>query len=394
MLALRADWQSYFGQLTYYLALALFFTGCRFHEWAKLTAGRLVCSAGGAIVAARMRVKGGTFRDLPLPDELSAGLRDWRAFLDSVRGHRLRAGGVDFAASLLVFPGRDGLPVSNQAFNGRLKRACIRAGVPVISAHSLRHTAATLLLNERDATLRDVQSLLGHKSLATTARYTHVDHRRLRGVVEKINLRSWRVTILPSHRRKIGASSDPVLMTVVQILFATGKSFTVDGLREKLREFFREDTNADRRAAASLANVDLITVLLDGNSALSAVGLQIRIVNGVVSLLTAKIESHRVAEYLRHQTGASGNPEMTTAMLEVLACIAFKQPISQAEIDRVFAVDKRSLVVKLRDAGIVADFAGDDGRLRFATTAAFLQRFGLANLEELKMAQAAPVNSD
>ncbi len=185
-----------------------------------------------------------------------------------------------------------------------------------------------------------------------------------------------------------------MLRTVVQILFATGKSFTVDGLREKLREFFREDTNADRRAAASLANVDLITVLLDGNSALSAVGLQIRIVNGVVSLLTAKIESHRVAEYLRHQTGASGNPEMTTAMLEVLACIAFKQPISQAEIDRVFAADKRGLVVKLRDSGVVADFAGDDGRLRFATTAAFLQRFGLANLEELKIAQATPVNSD
>ena len=122
----------------------------------------------------------------------------------------------------------------------------------------------------------------------------------------------------------------------MQILFATGKSFTVDGLREKLREFFREDTNVDRRSAASLANVDLITVLLDGNSALSAVGLQIRIVNGVVSLLTSKIESQHVARCLRHQTGASGNPEMTTAMLEVLACIAFKQPISQAEVDRVF----------------------------------------------------------
>jgi hypothetical protein len=28
---------------------------------------------------------------------------------------------------------------------------------------------------------------------------------------------------------------------VVQLLFATGKSFTVDGLREKLREFFRQE---------------------------------------------------------------------------------------------------------------------------------------------------------
>jgi Phage integrase family len=70
-------------------------------------------------------------------------------------------------------PGRDGAPFSNQAFNARIKLACERARVPVISAHPLRHTAATLLLNKRGANLRDVQTLLGHKSLATTVRYTH-----------------------------------------------------------------------------------------------------------------------------------------------------------------------------------------------------------------------------
>jgi chromosome segregation and condensation protein ScpB len=60
--------------------------------------------------------------------------------------------------------------------------------------------------------------------------------------------------------------------------------------------------------------------------------------------------------------------------LEVLACIAFKQPISQAEIDQLFDADKRGLVVKLRDLKLVEEFAGADGRLRFATTGAFLQR--------------------
>ena len=73
----------------------------------------------------------------------------------------------------------------------------------------------------------------------------------------------------------------------------------------------------------------------------------------------------------------------------MLACIAFKQPISQAEIDQLFAADKRGLVVKLRDLKLVEEFAGDDGRLRFATTESFLQRFGLENAQQLSAVLAA-----
>ena len=59
-----------------------------------------------------------------------------------------------------------------------------------VSGDPLWHTAATLLLNERGANLRNVQALLGHKSLATTARYTHVDSERLRSLVGNLRLQS------------------------------------------------------------------------------------------------------------------------------------------------------------------------------------------------------------
>jgi chromosome segregation and condensation protein ScpB len=174
--------------------------------------------------------------------------------------------------------------------------------------------------------------------------------------------------------------------SVVQLLFSTGKSFTVDGLREKLREFYREEVRSELRAVAALSNVELITALLSCNRQLALVGLQLRIINGVVSLLTIEVHNKALAAYLSEQGSASGSLFLSTATLEVLACVAFKQPISQAEIDQLFDADKRGLVVKLRDLKLVEEFAGADGRLRFATTRTFLQRFGLASLQELTAA--------
>ena len=88
-----------------------------------------------------------------------------------------------------LFVNRRGARLTRQRV-WQLLRRYAAAGLitKAISPHTLRHSFATHLL-ERGADLRTVQELLGHASISTTQRYTHVDRSRLKTIHERYHPR-------------------------------------------------------------------------------------------------------------------------------------------------------------------------------------------------------------
>lgn len=78
-----------------------------------------------------------------------------------------------------VFRNRSGGALTDRSMRRIVRKLGLRAGVGHVHPHAFRHAFATHLL-DHGADLRAVQELLGHRSLSTTQRYTHVSVRALR----------------------------------------------------------------------------------------------------------------------------------------------------------------------------------------------------------------------
>lgn len=107
--------------------------------------------------------KGGRERILQLCDEEVMGaIRDYRA---------LRSEEIENRAHF--FHNRLGGRLSEQSVRSGLKQYAVGAGLGRVTPHMLRHSLATLLLEE-GVDIRYIQSLLGHTSITTTQIYTEV----------------------------------------------------------------------------------------------------------------------------------------------------------------------------------------------------------------------------
>ena len=125
--------------------------------------------------------KGNRDRFVPLPQATHQLLRRfWQVHRNPVLLFPNRHGGLRGAATATTPLDRGGVQTT-LAPGGRRLRAKKK-----ITPHSLRHSYATHLI-EAGVDLIEVQKILGHHSILTTARYTHLTDQTKHHAIDRIN---------------------------------------------------------------------------------------------------------------------------------------------------------------------------------------------------------------
>ncbi len=122
------------------------------------------------------------------------------------------------------------------------------------------------------------------------------------------------------------------------------------------------------------------------NSENSPRGLNLLVFDDTCQLCTKE----RFAPYIREALGIRRGGNLSTSSLEVLAVVAYNQPVTRALIDSVRGVDSSYAVGSLIDKGLIESVGRLDAPGRpvlYGTTAKFLRVFGINSLEELPTAE-------
>ena len=83
-----------------------------------------------------------------------------------------------------LFVSRQGHPMASASVGSVIKNTIKAAGLDKsLSTHRLRHTSATLMYQYGQVDIRTIQAILGHASLQTTQRYTHVSQQQVTNAV-------------------------------------------------------------------------------------------------------------------------------------------------------------------------------------------------------------------
>lgn len=159
----------------------LYSTGARVSELVGMNLEDLRLSEG----LVHLRGKGRKERIVPIGEVALKAIRNYRASLKpSAVGHQ---------PSAPVFLNHRGGRLTTRSVARIVACYSSRLAGGSVSPHTLRHSFATHLLDE-GADLRSIQEMLGHASLSTTQKYTHLATDQLMAVYDKTHPRAGRAT--------------------------------------------------------------------------------------------------------------------------------------------------------------------------------------------------------
>jgi len=158
------------------LILTMYSAGLRVSELVSLCMENITYT----LDEARITGKGGKERYVFFSEEAKAAIAEYLP----TRAAKLAMLGIDSKKGSL-FISRKGQPISVPGVRWIISRYAQQSGLGKnIHPHSLRHSFATHLVNS-GCDVRIVQEMLGHSSLSTTQRYTHVNMETIKKVYKK-----------------------------------------------------------------------------------------------------------------------------------------------------------------------------------------------------------------
>jgi len=158
------------------LIMTMYSAGLRISEIVSLS----MSDISRAFDEAKIKGKGGKERYVFFSDEAKEAIAEYLP----QREARLKMAGIDGRKSAL-FINRKGRPISVPGVRWIISRYSQYSGLGKnVHPHALRHSFATHLVNS-GCDVRIVQEMLGHSSISTTQRYTHVNIDKMKNVYAK-----------------------------------------------------------------------------------------------------------------------------------------------------------------------------------------------------------------
>jgi segregation and condensation protein B len=170
-----------------------------------------------------------------------------------------------------------------------------------------------------------------------------------------------------------------IAAAIESLLFVSGRPLTYAELRKLL------DID-DARLAGGL---QVLADTLENQGR----GIRLQRLGEQVQLVTAPENARYVAALL----GLPMTARLTAAAMETLAVIAYRQPVTRAQIESVRGVNSDRALLSLIQHGLIAEVgrAATVGRpALFATSSEFLQQFGLTSLEQLPRVELQEQETD